>query len=90
MGEHGSSAHANFGPTCSGLIVRMTAMAGPVELMQQIADIALRQKTLQDKLRSITKRLAAGAIDTALGQENNRLQKEIANLEERKARLLRG
>jgi hypothetical protein len=45
----------------------MTAMAGPVELMQQIADIALRQNALQDKLRPITKRLAAGAIDTALG-----------------------
>ena len=68
----------------------MTAMAGPVELMQQIEDIALRLKALQDKLRPITKRLAAGTIDTALGRENNRLQKEIADLEERKARLLRG
>ena len=65
-------------------------MAGPVELMQQIEDIALRLKALQDKLRPITKRLAAGTIDTALGRENNRLQKEIADLEERKARLLRG
>ena len=71
-------------------LVSGAAMAGPVELMQQIADIALRQNALQDKLRPITKRLAAGAIDTALGQENNRLQKEIADLEERKARLLRG
>ena len=54
----------------------MTAMAGPVELMQQIEDIALRLTALQDKLRPITKRLAAGTIDTALGRENNRLQKE--------------
>jgi hypothetical protein len=68
----------------------MTAAAGPVELMQQIADIALRQKALQDKLRPIAKRLAAGAIDTPLSQEKNRLQKEITDLEERKARLLRG
>ena len=65
-------------------------MAGPVELMQQIADISLRQKALQEKLRPITARLAAGITDPAPGQENNRLQKEIADPEERKARLLRG
>ena len=81
---------AIFGPSCSGLIVRMTAMAGPVELMQQIADISLRLKALQEKLRPITARLAGGGTDPALAQENNRLQKEIADLEERKARLLRG
>ena len=74
------AVHAIFGPSCPGLIVRMTAMAGPVELMQQIADIALRQKALQDKRRPITKRLAAGAIDTALSQGSNRCQKEIADL----------
>jgi len=68
----------------------MTAITGPVELMQQIADIALRQKALQDKLRPITRRLAAGVTDHALSQENNRLQTEIEDLEERKARLLRG
>ncbi len=84
------AAHAIFGRSCSGLIVRMTAMAGPVELMQQIADIALRQKALQEKLRPITARLAAGVTDPLLGQENNRLEKEIADLRERKARLLRG
>jgi hypothetical protein len=76
----------------SGIVglVSGAAMAGPVELMQQIADISLRQKALQEKLRPITARLAAGITDPALGQENNRLQKEIADLEERKARLLRG
>jgi hypothetical protein len=65
-------------------------MAGPVELMQQLADISLRLKALQLKLRPITARLVAGATDPALAQENNRLQKEIADLEERKLRLLRG
>jgi hypothetical protein len=68
----------------------MTAMVGPVELMQLIADISLRQRALQEKLAPITRRLAVGVTDPALSEENSRLQKEIADLEERKARLLRG
>ena len=68
----------------------MTLMAPTLELLRQITDIWLRLKALQEKLRPITARLAAGITDPALGQENNRLQKEIADLEERKARLLRG
>ena len=65
-------------------------MARTHELLRQITDIWLRLKALQEKLRPITARLAAGVADPALAPEDNRLQKEIAHLAERKARLLRG
>ena len=46
----------------------MTLMARTLELLRQITDIWLRLKALQEKLRPITARLAAGVADPALGR----------------------
>ena len=65
-------------------------MAAPLsysDIIHQMSEITERIHRLLGELRPITDQISAGAFDSAIFEKNNRLQSEIARLDELRDRL---